>query len=195
LAAASNRVGLREAATIRGGWRPDSRAEIHPHGGWLWVQLRDVGLDGQVSLRACDRVEPKSRPAEQTLEPGDVLLALRGRPRAAVFRHVEAALAGEGLAVIRSDATRLLPAYLAWWFSTEQAQRELRERSRGTTIPFLAMKEVLDLDLPLPPLATQQAIVTCAALTQRQSELLTELHRAYARLLTSHANRTHTTPA
>lgn len=183
----ARRVLLREAAAICGGWRPDSRAEVNPRGPWFWIQLRDVGTDGQVSLRTCERVQPRALPAEQTLEPDDVLLALRGRPRAAIFHHDEPALAGEGLAVIRTDRSRLLPAFLVWWFSTEQAQREIRERSRGTTIPFLAMKELFELDLPLPPLALQNSILACAELVRREGEVLADLHRAYARLLTAHA--------
>lgn len=67
----------------------------------------------------------------------------------------------------------VLPEYLCWLINLPQSQRSL-ERS-GSAIQAISKASLMDMKIPLPPLATQQKLIALQALWDEEDELITRL--------------------
>ena len=75
--------------------------------------------------------------------------------------------------LIVSTKQDVLPEYLCWLINLPQSQRSL-ERS-GSAIQAISKASLLDMRIPLPPLATQQKLIALQALWDEEDELIARL--------------------
>jgi hypothetical protein len=96
-----------------------------------------------------------------TVRAGDVMLVARGaRMRVAVAGHgVEGAVASANLMLLRPQPDVLLGAALAWWLVSPDGEAALAHANRGSALlPSLSVRDVLGLEMPVPPLAVQHQL-------------------------------------
>jgi len=107
------------------------------------------------------------------LKDGDVLFAAKGTKNfAAVFEnHNKPAVASTSFFVIRLTDRKLLPHYLAWFLNNDATQSLLKGQATGTSIPSISKQVLADLEIPVPALEIQEAIIQLSKLLSKEKEL------------------------
>jgi hypothetical protein len=192
---------LHEIASIRTGFtpHPERRSRDLPALAWsgagkgsdyirrtvLMIHPSMVTDDGGLDWMRLERINvPPSQSIERhALVPGAVLLCLRGVLRAF---HVTAAVLdespdvpGERLPVVASSAWAVIcptgdaldSAFLAWHLVQTSTQGQLRSKRIGSSLPFVPLRQLDDLMIPLPPIREQQAISRAAKLMDQIDKL------------------------
>jgi hypothetical protein len=186
---------VRGGVTLRG---RDATRPV-PGGTFAYLRISDLKPDGSLEDGELLRIEPKGGVREDHwIRMGDVLFANRGTRNTAWACSVDVPrlIAGQQFLILRADATRLLPGYLAWFLRSEAASAHFAAKRKGTLVQILEQADVKSLEIPLPPLATQAAITELAMLAAREQEIetrLAELRQTALNLQLFEHARTHST--
>ncbi len=178
----ANSVPLDTVADVRSGYVPSSldikerkRAETSAE-----EALRD---DGTVDWDRLDPVAPMRQAQRYALRLGDVLLPLRTQRLQAVRIDrlpPEPILALGPWAVMTPH--HVDGDYLTWFLNLPRTLATLDSRMMGSTLRFLTVGTVRDLEVPVPDLDTQYRIGRLARLTRHVAHLERELADARIRL-------------
>jgi hypothetical protein len=165
---------VRMGVTLRGrdATRPD------PQGSCRLIRISDLSDDGQLVNRELLRFEPADRiRAESFLRAGDVLLPNRGtRTTAYAFDLPDQdALVGAQFYVLRPDPKIIRPDYLSWFLRSDVAAAHLSEHRKGTLVQTVQRRDVLEMELPLPPLQKQALIAALDRLGVEEKQLTSRL--------------------
>lgn len=174
-------VTLSEIATIQQGLQFRRGLDELLPGTCRLIQIRD--FDEQGELRAdwesgLFRFDPPSSIDRYLLEAGDVLFLARGLRNFAwaVPAPMPEVVAVGYFLIIRPDAARINPGYLAWYLNSEPTRAHLRNAAaQGTHMPVVNRAAFEQLSIPLPPRAKQAAIAELEALRRREAGLLHRL--------------------
>lgn len=172
---------LSRVAEVRSGSMLDLRDSAA-----LFISVSDISLAGLRTSRLTEGALPPKAGPIAALSQGDIVVAMRGASNPAavvsisdVDRPVFATL---DVAVIRSDSS-VEPYYLAWFLNLPATQDALSADRSGSTAPRLTLPALKDLEVPLPPIGKQRAIVAVAHEAQRESRLIERLQKARQRLV------------
>lgn len=107
------------------------------------------------------------------LKDGDVLFAAKGTKNfAAVFEnHNEPAVASTSFFVIRPTKNKVLPQFVAWFLNHYTTQTLLKGQAIGTSIPSISKQVLENLEIPVPDIKTQKAIVEISKLRNKEKSL------------------------
>ena len=132
---------------------------------------------------------PPEFPREDRLEKhyltgGEVLVTAKGDTNAAyLFPSLEEpAVASSMFLVIRLKSQAILPAYLNWYLNTSHGQRQLAQRSRGSAVNSLSIRDLKALPVALPPLATQTTLLYLTELQRKEQTLYQQIATTRRRL-------------
>ncbi|MCI7218421.1 N-6 DNA methylase [Parafannyhessea umbonata] len=130
--------------------------------GLYFLRLADI-TDGSISddLLHLKSVDPSTE--RQWLRNGDLILSKNGAPFKVAVADVpddRTILANGNLYIIRLDTERVDPYYVAAFLASEDGKRSLECRVTGTTIPNLPLRNIRDLQIPVPAMETQRRIAT-----------------------------------
>lgn len=181
-------VQLHEIADVRMGvtLRGRDATRSAPQGSCFMIRISDLSDDGHLINNHLHQFEPSGdiRP-EHFLRPGDILLPNRGtRCTAYVYDlPLTNVLVGLQFYILRTDLKKAHPAYLAWFLRTEKAAAHFALRRKGTLVQTVQRRDVLELELPLPPLEKQHQIVAIDALAIQERQLSTQLAQLKAAYL------------
>ena len=108
---------------------------------------------------------------------GDVLFAAKGTKNfAAVFEnHNEPSVASTSFFVIRPTGKKLLPHYLAWVLNSHSTQILLKGQAIGTSIPSISKQVLENLEISIPSIETQKAILKITNLRNTEKKLKKEI--------------------
>jgi restriction endonuclease S subunit len=111
------------------------------------------------------------------LKDGDVLFAAKGTKNfAAVFEnHNEPSVASTSFFVIRPTNKKLLPKYLAWVLNSHTTLTLLKGQAIGTSIPSISKQVLENLEIAVPSIETQKAIVEISKLRHKEKSLKQEI--------------------
>ncbi len=172
---------IRMGATLRGrdATRPD------PNGSYQFVRIGDISQDGTFRTDELLRIEPNDQVNEELwLRPGDVLFPNRGTRTTALAFLLDQpkVIVGPQFFIVRPDLELISPEYLAWFLRSAEAASYFEGRRKGTYVQIIQRGDLAELEIPLPPRATQLKLVEVAklALTERElSERLLSLKWHY----------------
>jgi restriction endonuclease S subunit len=173
-------VQLHQIAEVRMGVTMRGRDATRPvpNGSGYMIRISDLSDDGHLVTDDLLQFEPgdEIRP-DHFLRTGDVLVPNRGtRTTAYVFDlPLTNVLVGGQFYIVTPDLAKVRAAYLAWFLRTDVAAAHFAIRRKGTLVQTVQRKDVLELELPLPPLARQDSIVALDALAIRERQLSSEL--------------------
>ena len=107
------------------------------------------------------------------LKEGDVVFAAKGTKNfAAVFEnHNEPSVASTSFFVIRITDQKLLPQYLAWVLNSHTIQILLKGQAIGTSIPSISKQVLENLEITVPSIETQKAILQITKLRNNEKSL------------------------
>lgn len=107
------------------------------------------------------------------LKDGDVLFAAKGAKNfAAVFEnHNEPSVASTSFFVIRPTEKKVLPQYLAWFLNNHSTQTLLKAQAIGTSIPSISKQVLENLEITVPKIEIQKAILQITKLRNKEKSL------------------------
>lgn len=175
---------LSEIADIHQGFPFRSRVESEAGGVVAVVQARDLGPDGEVVTDGAVRIRQRPGGAKGLLQPGDVVLQPRGtRFSAAAYTDPKTtAIAAAPLLILRTEQHIVLPAFLVAFLGSPASQAFLRQAAVGTYVPQVPRQALANLQLDLPDLVCQAALVDLVRLERREAQVMDRLRGARARL-------------
>ena len=107
------------------------------------------------------------------LQVGDVLFAAKGTKNfAAVYEeHNPPAVASTSFFVIRPTEKSILSQYLAWLLNSHSTQTLLKGQAIGTSIPSISKQVLENLEITVPSIETQKAILQITKLRSKEKSL------------------------
>ena len=111
------------------------------------------------------------------LKDGDVLFAAKGAKNfATVFEnHNEPSVASTSFFVIRISNQNVLPKYLAWVLNSHATQSLLKAQAIGTSIPSISKQVLENLEITVPSIEIQKAVLQISELRNKEKSLKLEI--------------------
>ena len=158
-----------------------SRGNIEPliDGSHFLVRARDVDANSLTySTNSITRFNPNLSQKDWILEKDDILFMARGARNFSVLLNdiLEPALAAACFFIIRASHQICLPPYLWWYLNQTPVEDYLhRESGRGVHMPVVRRAVLENMEIPVPPLETQQKIVALDMLMRKEQKLLNKM--------------------
>ena len=141
-----------------------SKEDFSPSGYCLFLNTKNVRSDGfKFDELEFISAEKDNALRKGKLERGDVLLTTRGTigntalyDASVEFEHIRI---NSGMLIFRPDVDKLSSSYLFHFFQSENFRTQREAIVSGAAQPQLPIRSLNEVKIPLPPLATQQAIV------------------------------------
>ena len=139
----------------------------------VYLQSKHFDEYGQLHSVLHPDLVAKSILKKHLLIDGDVLFAAKGTKNfAAVFEnHNEPSVASTSFFVIRPTNEKVLPQYLAWFLNNHTTQTLLKSQAIGTSIPSISKQVLENLEITVPGLETQKAILQITKLRNKEKSL------------------------
>jgi len=177
-------------------FRPIDRGSTGSH---RIIQIKDLDLEDRFKGTVLERggiapyvwpgnlyqITPSGDADRYLVNKGDVLFLSRGQRSFAVSiaEPLENAIAAYYFYILRPDAERVLPEYLAWFINQPKAQSFLKRHQRGSHMQMISKTAFEELEVALPPLAIQRSIVKLEQLRQKEKHTMNRLANARKRLV------------
>ena len=171
---------LLNLAHIRTGYQFRERAPFTPNGRYSVIQLKDSDTARLLDDQEFQKFDLDNVKDSDLVNQGDILLRAKGNNHYAVCvdRILTDCLAGGLSLVIQCDKQKILPEFLTWYLNQQPAQAFLHKISAGTSIPVVSKKALLELLVPVPPLAKQQSIGNLYLTLLKEEQLSHKLSNA-----------------
>ena len=137
------------------------------------MQLGDLNTDGTVQTHSMIPTAYESLFEKFIVKSGDIVF--RGRGAGIV--------AASPLMIIRPDTQKVDPHFLVWALTNNLAHRYYAEHARGSNIVGIGKRDLDQLEIDLPPMATQKKIGRLKNLEAEEQQLLTRYQQAKAKLV------------
>ena len=138
------------------------------------INIKDIA-NGRILPDSVDSVSVRETPllARSRIEPGDVILAIRGfNFKAAVADESARNLVISANLIALTLTDEVQPELIAACFNSPLGQNMIRSRASGATIKGLSSEALLDILIPLPPLSVQESLSRYLTLAREYNDLL-----------------------
>jgi len=166
---------LSKVAEIRPGHPFRGTIISSPHTSTYAVQVRDVNKFGDIEPDNLIATELKGRKKPDFLKEGDILFVAKGAKHFAVYvqQIPEKSVCSPHFFLVRIQALcaeKVLPEFISWQLNQSPAQRYLKNSAEGSLYVSIRRKILEDTPITVPPLVTQQRIVSLhrAAVTEQK---------------------------
>jgi hypothetical protein len=169
---------LADVAEVRAGYLTKKPVRPRPDGTHHLLQVRDFNSErSALDADAMVRFTPDSPTSARPLQTGDIVFLARGT-RNFAFAPVDLpahSIAASYFFVIH-PGEQVLPGYLAWCLNQPATLRALaRSATSGAHMPVVRRADIENVQVPVPPIHVQQAIVHLDGLMRDEQALLNEL--------------------
>lgn len=148
---------LKDIATIQTGLfaKPIAKGDI------VYLQAKHFSETGQLHTILHPDLKADNITEKHLLRTGDVLFAAKGTKNfAAVYEnHNEPAVASTSFFVIRLLENKILPEFLVWFLNHPSTQKFLKGKAIGSSIVSISKSVLEDLEILIPDLQTQKAVL------------------------------------
>lgn len=146
-------------------------------GDTVYLQSRHFHENGRLRTDLHPDLNKDDFSGNHLLKPGDVLFAAKGSKNfAAVYEaHNHPAVASTTFFVLTLITDKLYPEYLAWFLNTSFTQQFLKRSAFGTSMVSIPKSVLSDLEIYVPSLQKQKAILEINRLSQQEQMLMNKL--------------------
>jgi restriction endonuclease S subunit len=139
----------------------------------VYLQSKHFDEYGQLHSVLHPDVVAEGISEKHLLKNGDVLFAAKGTKNFAVVfeNHNEPSVASTSFFVIRPSDKKVLPQYLAWFLNNHTTQTLLKGQAIGTSIPSISKQVLENLEITVPCMETQKAILQITKLRNKEKSL------------------------
>ncbi|MCG2420083.1 restriction endonuclease subunit S [Aequorivita sp. F47161] len=157
-----------------------------PKGNLRVVQLKDMENEYTSIGNDCTFIDAAEVKEKYYLEKGDILFISKGANNfATVFEldDVLPSVASSVFYVIKVDALKAEPNFVAWYINKSKVQQYFQEYAVGTYSLSINKEVVENIPLQLPPLEIQIKIAKVAMLAQKEQYIYKSLKEKRNQLL------------
>ena len=171
---------VKEFSDVRTGHGFRERLSDDPDGAFCVIQPKNIRMDGFISFENETPLRTQAS-APKILRSKEVLFVSRGRFAAAVFEKTDSGpwIVSSSILVLTMKTGQVLPEYVACYLNSANGKALLQRHCEQTTVPFISAQTLGNIELPVPPLVHQAALVALdraasqyARLTSRKQELI-----------------------
>jgi restriction endonuclease S subunit len=178
------KVKLKDISLIQMGYSFRTRLESMDTGTVSVIQMKDLTDQNRVDKNTLVLVDMETPKAHHLVKPGDLIFRSRGltTTSAILLDNPGTAVVAAPLLRIRIKDHVILPEYLNWYISQKPAQTFFASQAKGTAQRMISKEALEELEVFVPPLDRQRAIVSLASLAEEEQhimEKLAEKHRQY----------------
>ena len=143
-----------------------------PGGSVKVIQPKNISVSGILSFED-DEPLWTDVSSSNPLQSGDVLLVNRGRFAATVFNLHEPGpwIAPSSILILSIKDKSVLPEYVTLFFNSPNGQKLFRLHLEKTTVPLISAKNLATMDIPVPPLEKQLALIDFEATNREYAQL------------------------
>lgn len=174
----SMKVKIKTIATVQMGYSFRSRLEASRGGDVAIIQMKDLLQNNTVGCDSLLKTDLETLKDHHFVQTGDLVFRSRGNitTAAVLLENPGKAVVAAPLIRIRiKQLDKILPEYLNWYISQRDAQVFLTSRAKGTVQKMISKQAIEDLEVSLPLMDKQKAIVELATLSAREQTLLRTL--------------------
>jgi len=171
------KVELKDIASIQMGYSFRGRIEAMNTGTVAVIQMKDLTDRNRVDCRALALVDMEKPREHHLVKPDDLIFRSRGLTSTAAILHEDPGIAVVAAPLLRIRVTddAVLPEYLNWFVSQIPAQTFFTSQAKGTAQRMITKETLERLEIFLPPLDRQKAIVAMASLAEEEQTIMRKL--------------------
>jgi restriction endonuclease S subunit len=166
------RAALKHIASIQTGVfaRPVKEGQI------VYLQSKHFTENGILKSTLYPDLKTENISEKHLLQNGDIIFAAKGTKNfAALYESKnQPAVASTSFFVIRLNEEfhdKILPEYLTWYLNLESSQHFLKSQAVGSSIVSISKSVIDELELSIPDLNTQKAIMTISQLRNSERKI------------------------
>jgi restriction endonuclease S subunit len=163
---------IKEFGKTRVGHSFRKRLVSIPYGKSKVIKPRNISSDRALTLEETDFIRSDTRMLSP-LKAGDVLIINKGRFAAAVFDFPDEDtwIVPSSIIVLTITDSNILPAYITLYMNSARGQRQFQKLNEVSTVPFVSRTNLMEMDIPIPPLEKQNLLVNLGTANRRYAEL------------------------
>lgn len=166
------KLPLKQIATIQTG----VFAKTVPAGSIVYLQAKHFDEHGTLNATLHPDLNPDPFIIKHLLQPSDILFAAKGTKNFAACYESKnlPAVASTSFFVIRMHPeldNKILPDFLVWYINHQRVQKFLKDRAIGTSIVSISKIVLEELEITIPNLTTQKAILKIEQLRSDEKKL------------------------
>ncbi|MEI6608395.1 MAG: restriction endonuclease subunit S [Deltaproteobacteria bacterium] len=171
------KVLLKDIAIIQMGYSFRSRIQSMDSGAVAVIQMKDLTDENTVTCKNLTPTDIIKFNDSHYVKKGDLIFRSRGlsATSAIVADDPGNAVVSSPLLKVRLTNPGVMPEYLNWFISQLPAQVFLASRAGGTTQKMINKEALEALEVLVPPLEKQKAIVALAALAEEEQRIIKQL--------------------
>lgn len=169
------KIKIKKLATVQMGYSFRSRLEASEGGGVAVIQMKDLLEDNTVGCDGLMKIDMETVKEHHLARKGDLVFRSRGHIATSAVLLDDPGNAVVAAPLLRIRVTKpeaVLPEYLNWYISQRDAQIFLTSRAKGTVQKMISKQAIEELEVALPSMEKQKAIVELASLVAREQALL-----------------------
>jgi restriction endonuclease S subunit len=141
------------------------------------IQMKDLTDRNRVDSRALAFVDMEKPKEHHLVKPGDLIFRSRGLTSTSAILEEDPGIAIVSAPLLRIRVTdhNILPEYLNWFISQKSAQTFFTSQAKGTAQRMISKETLEGLEVYIPPLDRQRAIVTIASLAEEEQHIMKKL--------------------
>lgn len=154
-------------------------------GSYRIVQIKDLDESGHLVTDHLWRVTPSGDAKRYRVSEGDILFLSRGNhPKAVPVREpLTMTVASNFFYIVRVRTEVVHPEYLAWYLNQPWAKAQIRKKQHGSHIKIVPKNLFENLEIRLPSLQAQKAIMELDHLRWQEEQMVGRLVEARRRLV------------
>lgn len=186
---------LKDIAQITSGFSFRGALPVQEQGAIRVIQTKNITPELEITENSLlARVDSQSIGATLPVCKGDVLLATRsigsGGFKATTCGELEGqVITSSSVCIIRLNTEKILPQYLAIYLNSSTGQEVLGHYATGAAVQLLLLRNIREIEIPIPPLEVQQSLIDLLQNTRTQKRLL-ERQKELLRFIDRHAMNT-----
>jgi len=168
---------LKDISTIQMGYSFRSRIESLDSGPVAVIQMKDLTDGNIVNHKSLSFVDMDNFGENHYVRKSDLIFRSRSlaSTSAILADDIGPAIVSAPLLKIRITSNLVMPEYVNWYISQMPAQIFLASHARGTTQKMINKEALEMLEIDVPPLERQKAIVALAALADEEQRILKQI--------------------
>lgn len=160
-------------------------AKTEAEGDIVYLQSKHFDEEGlpKTSLHPDLRTSPKLE--KHLLQLGDILFAAKGAKNFAVAykNHNQPCIASTTFFIIRLNNDSILPEYLTWYINNPIVLQNIKAKATGTSMVSISKSVLEDLEVAIPDIHMQMAIIKIADLRKTEIKLKQDLETLNEKLI------------
>lgn len=171
---------LSNLAKIQVGYQIRAGIQTDRNGSYYLVQVRDFGKDSLLIQNSQLRFTPSDteKPDKYVIKKNDVLFVAKGQYNRSYLTHSikQNSVAGNSFYIL-TPTPKILSEYLNWYLNCELALDYFRKNTSGSTIPFVSVSTLANLEIPVPDFSIQSKIAEIQNLYATETNLIEQISK------------------